>query len=236
MAGTTTGRAELAAILDLAARQDGPIRLIQSKEPDPGESALFPSSKGRHAEFQKELVGPLLEEVVKRPRMVKLTAKGIEILVRNTPQDSRAELMKRASPLYLPSLMSVWRRIAIPREKAMLEASIEEHFGEWFPGAEPDKTSEIDDFKLHLARELAASWSEADSSETRKRLSYFLRMVGAIPFEEIDQVVTFSGLTHKPKAPLFKGDSALVLNTGWKLELPAQPPVILLKAEVTTIA
>ena len=230
MSGTTTGRAELAAILDLAAQQDGPVRLIKS---DSGEPGLFSSSTGKNSEIQKELIGPILEEVVKRPRMVKLTEKGIEILVRNTPQDERPELMNRASSLYLPAMMAVWKDIAIPREKERLEESIHQHFGEWFPGAEAeDEKSELDDYKLDMARELAASWSEAETGEAKKRLTYFLRMTGATPLEKEQQTVSFDTRLHKPKAPLFKGDSALVLQRGWKLELPDQPPVILLKAEV----
>ncbi|MDF1751152.1 MAG: hypothetical protein P1U89_00095 [Verrucomicrobiales bacterium] len=230
---TTSGRAELAAILDLAAQQDGAIRLLQPKDSESAEPGLFPNSKGKYGIYLKELVGTMLEEVLTRPRMVKLTQKGIEILIRNTPQDERPQLIDRASNLYRPEMIAVWKSIAIPREQDALEASIDRHFGKWFQDTKAEQTSESDDFKLELARELATSWSESTTDEARKRLSYFLRMAGAETFEKKDSVVEFNAQNHKPNAPLFKGDSALVLNPGWKLNLPNDTTIILLKAEVT---
>lgn len=227
--GTTSGRAELAAILDMAAQQDGAIRLLKPKSDATNEPGLFSSTEGRNAQFQKDLIGPMLEEVMTRPRMVKLTEKGIEILVRNTPQDDRPALVSRASELYRARIISAWQKVAIPREKMTLQNSINDHFGSLIEA----ETDNSDDFKTELARELAASWCEATQEETKNRLSYFLRMAGAESFEEVDSTVTFNSLTHKPNAPLFKGDPALVLQKGWRLSLPNEATIILLKAEVT---
>lgn len=229
---STSGRNELASFLDLAAQQDGAIRWLQPRNRK--EPGLFPSSRGTHGRYQEELLGTMLEEVLSRPRMVKLTKKGVEVLLRNTPQDKRPALFARTSPLYRADLLAAWKKFAIPRELEVIHRSIRKHFGEFLTANQPDSDPELDEFKKMLAKELALSWSETESSEVRKRLSYFLKIVGAEPFEEEQKLVSFTGLNHKPRTPLFKGDSALVVKSGWILPRPDESPLILVKAEVAT--
>jgi hypothetical protein len=231
MSKRISGREELASFLDLAAQQEGAIRLFRPR--DGSNPGLFPSSRGRYGQYQKELLGTMLVEVLSRPRMVKLTKKGVEVLLRNTPQDKRPALIARTSALYRPALVAAWKKFAVPRETEMINRSVHKHYGEML-GHEQENTSDLPCFQRKLAKELALSWSETSSAETRKRLAYFLKMVGAEPFEEEQQVVSFSGLNHKPKAPLFKGDPALVVKAGWILNGIEETPVILIKAEVTT--
>lgn len=227
----TSGREELAAILSIAAKQDGPVRLFHPKDSkmrkrNPG---LFPSSKGSHGKLINELLGTMLEEVMSLPKMVVLTGFGIETLLRNTPQKDRKQLISDSSKLYRDELLTAWSKFATRGEEVFLAKSIREHHGQWFPEAKDQ--SNLEQFREYLAQEIADSWNKADTIEARKRLGHLLKVIGAEPLGKIDEKVEFSGLTHQPVEPLFPGDPALISREGWIF--PKSPsPILLAKAEV----
>ncbi len=228
---STTGREELAAILDIAAQQDGPIRLFQPRDPSirPKRPGLFPSSKGKHGEFIEELVGTMLEEVLAQPRMVKLTRFGIETLLRNTPQSERNALISRSSTLYREELINTWNRFATKGEQSQLKSAVEQCFGKWFPATQ--NQANLEEFRELLAQEVADSWSESESAEAKMRLAHLLKILGAVPLGKEKEVVAFTGLQHNPLEPLFKGDPAQITRPGWTF--PKSPtPLLLVKAEV----
>ncbi|MDF1751154.1 MAG: hypothetical protein P1U89_00105 [Verrucomicrobiales bacterium] len=229
---STSGREELAAILSVAAQQDGPVRLFVPKGPklrklNPG---LFPAgAKGKDRELLNEMVGSMLEEVMSLPKMVMLTDFGIETLLRNTPQNQRKALVAKCSPLYREPLLSAWAKFAIRGEEVFLEKAIKDHYGKWFP--ETKDVSKLDEFREYLAQEIANSWNSASGEEAQKRLAHLLRIIGAEPLGKKDETVVFTGLQHTPLEPLFPGDPAVIARQGWIFPKSTNP-ILLAKAEV----
>jgi len=231
---------ELVAILGEAIRVDGAIRVFEPKQSSTSGKtpipALFSSTRDSFLKNKGDFPGAWFVEVVSHPRMVTASREGIEFLLRHTPPERREALVAGASDHYRPVLLEIWKKMAQPGEEDMLKSSIREHFGEWLMAdagaAGNDATLEA--YKRSLAEELAFSWSEASSEEARKRLSYFLRLVGAQTLEEKGALVTFTGLKHKSMSALFKGDEARVINPGWVWPGPDDTPQYLVKAEVTT--
>ncbi len=229
---------ELVTMLGKAVRVDGAIRvfkpkkeMITEKTPSP---ALFAGTKGSFLKFKSEFPGIWFVEVLPRPRMVTVSREGIEFLLRRTMSNQRVALVSGASDHYRSVLLEIWRKMANPDEEEALRSSIREHFGDCLM-ADPEAgdDAKMDVYKRSLAEELALSWSEASSEEAKKRLSYFLLLVGAQPLEEQGSLVTFTGIKHKSKSALFKGDAARVLNPGWVWQGPDDTPQYLVKAEVT---
>lgn len=226
---STSGREELAAILAIAAGHNGPVRLFKPKARRPVVPGLFPSSRGKHGELIKELLGTMLEEVMPHPKMVRLTDFGVETLLRNTPQSKRRKLISQSSIVYRDRLLSAWTKFATRGEEAFLTKSVNEHYGKWFP--ETSDASNLDEFREYLAQEVADSWSSSETGESRKRLAHLLRIIGAEPLGKKDDNVKFTGLQHTPVEPLFPGDPAVIAREGWIF--PKSPtPILLAKAEV----
>ena len=119
---SSSGREELASILGIAARHDGPVRLFESRSVTASKQCpgLFSSSKGKNGALIKDLIGTMLDEVLSHPRMVKLTNFGIETLLRNTPQKSRGKLVAEASPLYQNQILTIWAKFATRGEELSL--------------------------------------------------------------------------------------------------------------------
>jgi hypothetical protein len=228
---STSGREELAAILDIAARQDGPVRLLHPRDPKIRERnpGLFPSTTGKFGELIGELLGTMLEEVLGHPKMVILTKFGLETLLRNTPQGQRNALVKRCSPLYRDDLLEIWSRYAIRGEESNVTESVRAAYGKWFP--EKKDQSDLEEFREFLAQEIADSWNSAAADEARSRLAHLLRVLGAEPLGKENENVKFTGLEHTPIEPLFPGDEAIIARQGWIF--PKSPtPLLLAKAEV----
>lgn len=230
LASGNTGREELAAILGIAVRSDGPVRLYQPRG-DTNAVGIFPSSKGRYGDWQRELLGTLLEEVATHPRMVKLTALGIERLLQNTHQGERAELVLGASPLYRDALLSTWKRIATKGEQKVLTQCAENVYSDWLGKSAKNAAGSLDEFRELFAQEVANSWNDSKSAEAKRRLAHLLKLLGAQPLGKEDETVDFTGLQHIPLEPLFKGDPAKVVTPGWTF--PRTPtPLLLVKAAV----
>ena len=229
----TTGRAELAALLQTAAQEDGPIRLLKPSSQADAKviSWLFPNSRGKHGQLIKELLGTMLKETVNRPRMVVLTELGVETLLRNTPQKDRPDLLNRCADRYREPLLLAWQKFATRGEEKELNAAINIAFRRWLPSSDVHQKSELDEFRELFAQEIANSWSICQSEEARNRLAHLMKLLGAEPLEKKDEIVVFTGMKHTPLEPLFKGDSAKVVKPGWLF--PKTPtPLLLVKAEV----
>lgn len=229
----TSGRSELASILELAAEQDGPIRLFRPRDLELRKTCpgLFPSSRGEYGHLIEDLLDTMLEEVIRHPRMVRLTSFGLETLLRNTPQPDRPALVARVSPLYREELLQTWERFATRGEKETLEKAIEATFGHWFPHSAAEQKSELDEFRERFVQEIANSWHQAKTNEAQNRLAHLLKILGAEPLGRENEKVCFTGIHHTPLAPLFKGDPATVVRPGWVL--PHSPaPILLVKADV----
>jgi hypothetical protein len=223
---------QLIELLEKAVQEDGAIRVFAPKKTlasgkTPGLS-LFSRSKSPF------FPGDWFVETLPRPQMVKVNRPGIHFLLMNTHPNQRQALVARASDYYKPMLLEIWKKIARPNEATALQSSIQEHLGDWLKSnADAGIEPKLDAFKHSLAEELALSWSEASSEEARKRLSYFLLLVGAQTLEQTGSLVTFAGIKHKSKSALFKGDNARVLNPGWVWPGADDTPQYLVKAEVT---
>lgn len=230
---SNTGREELAGLLGRVAREKCSIRLLKPARTSDTKTRgwLFPSSKGKYGQLIKELVGPMLEIVQARPKLVELTGLGIETLVRNTPQNERPALVEQASERYRADILRSWQKFATRGEEELLQAAIRDSFGEWFPRSEQSQKSELDNFRELFVQEVADSWQAARTADARNRLAHLLKILGAEQMGKPNETVVFTGLQHTPLGPLFKGDPAKVVQPGWLF--PKQPsPLLLVKAEV----
>ncbi len=228
MAIDDDGRTEIAAILSLAAQHDGPIRVLRPRGGYP--KGLFPSSKGKHGELIADLVGTMLEEVSRLPRTVRLTPLGIHRLIKNTPQAERANLVQSASPLYREAMLLAWESTITRGEQDDYDTTAAQLYGHWFPDAKAK--DEMADYREYLAQEIADSWSQATTDETRNRLAHLLKLLGSKPLGQPNEKVPYTCQEHATTESIFPGEDVIITRPGWLF--PKNPtPLLLAKAEVT---
>lgn len=222
----SAGEIGLLSVLEAVACGDGPVRLYRSAS---GEG-LLQRGKKAHEALVDQLLGTLVEEVARagnQPRRVMLTAAGVRFLIRHEPPVARARHVRGASPLYRARLLRAWKELAAPGEEELLQACIDELYGDLLE-ARPDDTAE---FERNQAKELVLSWSRAEDPQVRAGLARAMTSLGLRPIGEEGDQVAFSGKLHVSEESLFKGDPVEIVLPGWSAPGPSGS-TILQKAHV----
>ncbi|QGJ71720.1 Hypothetical protein PBC10988_34270 [Planctomycetales bacterium 10988] len=89
---------------------------------------------------------------------------------------------------------------------------------EWLPQVADQKAEAEWEFYRDVSEQLVFAWQDTENPETKKSLEGVFFNLGIQPIGQPGKQVSFNGREHYTEDDLFRGEPAVIVESGWRLE------------------